>query len=188
MFDTETSAMGDSIWVSDSELRVLSNTLGSPSEFSNCYAQLMPRLSGDRKDLRPPTAQDYVSLKKHQVSLGKGAKDMHFSPSLAEITLGMEDDDPFNERLESESLLDDPKSFDDLSLAIRRAVQLPTLRRLRLETLWALSPASFGPHPDLPAICCPSLEELTIDVSMTTPDGRYLKMGDLYQAWQEEGD
>jgi hypothetical protein len=117
----------------------------------------------------------------------KALQETHLSPSLARISLDLQDNDPLNEKLELESLLEDPRSFDDLSLAVRRIAQLPALRALRLETLWALSPEAFGSHPQLVPLHCPSLEELVIDVSMTTPDGQYLMTGDPDHGWQEHG-
>ncbi|KAF7535866.1 hypothetical protein G7054_g5003 [Neopestalotiopsis clavispora] len=115
-------------------------------------------------------------------------QETNFPPSLARVTLDMQDNDPFNEKLELGSLLQDPQGFDDLSLAVRRIAQLPALRTLRLETLWALSPEAFGSHTQLAPLHCPSLEELMIDISMTTPNGQYLMTGDPDQGWQEEGD
>ncbi|KAH6643399.1 hypothetical protein BKA67DRAFT_587605 [Truncatella angustata] len=107
--------------------------------------------------------------------------------SANEIVLRLMDNDPMNEAFELESVLENPDELDSLSLAVRRVCQLPTLRKLDLDTLWSLSPVAFGAHPALPDLKCPSLEEVIINVSMTTPDGRYLMTGDPENASYEDG-
>ncbi|WYZ40816.1 hypothetical protein EsH8_IV_001157 [Colletotrichum jinshuiense] len=108
-------------------------------------------------------------------------------PSLVEFKVKLDDKDPMDETFELGSLIDDGEDNDRLSLGVRRICQLPTIRRLHLETLWILSPAAFGPLSKLPDIKCPSLEYLYIDCAVTTPEGKYLLTGDPDKAMADDG-
>ncbi|KAI4596668.1 hypothetical protein KJ359_005010 [Pestalotiopsis sp. 9143b] len=108
-------------------------------------------------------------------------------PSITEFMLTLNDNDPMNEAFELDSLLDLPDDLDSLSLGVRHIAQLPKLRKLQLRGTWILSPVAFGPHPRLADLHCPLLEEIVVDISMCTPDGKYLLTGDPEDAPDDDG-
>ncbi|KAK6851400.1 F-box domain cyclin-containing protein [Apiospora arundinis] len=124
------------------------------------------RLMADRREIRS--------------ALAHGLHHADFAPTLDDLTIYLWDEDPNNEEFEPGSFKeeDEESGMDDLSLAVRRICQLPSLRKLHLDGLWILTPVTFGAHPSLPTLYCPSLEHLIIDCARTTPDGEWMLTGD----------
>ncbi|KAK8085379.1 hypothetical protein PG997_006650 [Apiospora hydei] len=98
--------------------------------------------------------------------------------TLATVEIRLSDQDPGNEYFDPGSFGEDAEDADDLSLAVRRICQLPTIRTLRLEDHWILSPVALGKHASLAELHCPSLEHLYIECARTTPGGQWMMSGD----------
>lgn len=137
-------------------------------------------------NFRLPTRRLMDARKGIRSALGNALLSTSF-PSLMELRIKVDDKDPMDETYTIESLIGDHEEEDTLSLGVRRLCQLPTLRRLHLETLWILSPVAFGSLENQPDIHCPSLEYLYVDCSTTTPGGKYLLTGDQSKALADDG-
>ncbi|KAI1874217.1 uncharacterized protein JN550_002796 [Neoarthrinium moseri] len=137
-------------------------------------------------DLYLPGRRTMPARVRERSALAQALQEAKFT-SVTELILTLNDDDPMNEAFELESLLHHPDDFDTLSLGLRHIAQLPMLRKLELRSTWILSPVAFGPHPELADVYCPSLEEIMVEVSMCTPDGRYLMTGDPEDAPEDDG-
>lgn len=137
-------------------------------------------------DLCLPGRRTMPARIRERSALAKALHDLKLA-SVTEFILTLNDNDPMNEAFELDSLLDQPDDFDSLSLGVRRIAQLPRLRKLELRGTWILSPVAFGPHPELADLCCPLLEEIVVDVSMCTPDGKYLLAGHPEDAPEDDG-
>lgn len=122
------------------------------------------RLASDRGDMRS--------------ALAYALQTSDFPPTLTALEIRLADRDPENEHLDPGSFGQKADDADDLSLAVRRLCQLPTVRTLRLVDNWVLSPVALGKHASLADLHCPSLEDLYIDCARTTPGGRWMLSGD----------
>ncbi|KAK7943626.1 uncharacterized protein PG986_012739 [Apiospora aurea] len=107
--------------------------------------------------------------------------------TLATVEIYLSDQDPGNEHFDPGSFGEDAEDADDLSLAVRRICQLPTIRTLRLEDHWILSPVALGKHAGLAELHCPSLEHLYIECARTTPGGQWMMSGDPEAGIEEDG-
>ncbi|KAF9873010.1 hypothetical protein CkaCkLH20_09520 [Colletotrichum karsti] len=135
--------------------------------------------------LRIPTRRLMSERREIRAALGNALLITAF-PSLVEFKIKLEDADPHDETFEPGSVIEKGHDEDKLSLGVRRLCRLPTLRRLHLESLWILSPVAFGPSFS-PETQPSSLEYLYVDCATTTPDGRYLLMGNPERAMMDDG-
>ncbi|KAK4041055.1 hypothetical protein C8A01DRAFT_34899 [Parachaetomium inaequale] len=100
---------------------------------------------------------------------------------LTTLQISWEDRAPCNEASDPGSLVDGASSRDDLSIALRRISQLPSLRSLKLTGSHTIGAQLFEDQnvsPDHGAPTWPSLTNLEIWASVTTPDGRWYFTGD----------
>ncbi|ETS87825.1 hypothetical protein PFICI_01653 [Pestalotiopsis fici W106-1] len=137
-------------------------------------------------DLCLPGRRTMPARVRERAALAQALRDAKLA-NVTELMLTLNDNDPMNEAFELDSLLEQHDDLDSLSLGVRHIAQLPMLRKLELRGTWILSPVAFGPHPELPDVHCSLLEEIVVDVSMCTPDGRYLMMGDPEDAGEDDG-
>lgn len=108
-------------------------------------------------------------LKTFREALGAALADTPF-PELVEFEIVIDSGDPSNELFEPADMTG--AGEDALSVGVRRVLQLPTLKKLRLGSRWVLTPATFSSP-----LRCPSLRELRVDLAMTTADGKWLYTG-----------
>jgi hypothetical protein len=108
---------------------------------------------------------------------------------LTTLRIYWEDSDPFNHAFDPGSLVDRASGRDGLSIALRRISQLPGLQRLSLSGCHIVGPQMFEDQDasaDHGASTWPSLRVLEIEISITTPDGRWYFTGDPEKASSAE--
>ncbi|RMZ83680.1 hypothetical protein DV738_g1034, partial [Chaetothyriales sp. CBS 135597] len=134
----------------------------SPKARDMTWGFLLPgrRLPGLRKEIR--------SMLAHVL-----AKTPFPAVETWEITLG--DTSPLNENFELESYCEKGED-DDLSLAVRRLLSLPTLTNLKLTGSWILSPVAF--LAPTTTTFSSSLTNLRLELAVTTPTGGWISTGD----------
>lgn len=115
-------------------------------------------------------------------------------PLLTSLSIYWDETDPFNEAFNLGSLVDPASGRDDVSIALRRISQLPSLQRLSLLGCHTVSAQLFeDDHDDASTSNCgastwPSLTHLALEMSVTTPDGRWYFTGDESNAEYAEED
>ncbi|KXH33674.1 hypothetical protein CNYM01_10394 [Colletotrichum nymphaeae SA-01] len=121
---------------------------------------IMPsrRLESSRREIRLALAE----------TLNQGA-----FTNLKSLEIYLEDPDPLNESSDPGAFCQRPEE-DALSLAISRILQLPAIVKVQLTGLWTIAPAAFQATANFG----PFIESVSIEGSGTTPDGKWLSIGE----------
>ncbi|KAH6653367.1 hypothetical protein BKA67DRAFT_692574 [Truncatella angustata] len=99
-------------------------------------------------------------------------------PAVEILKIYLEDGNPYNDSFELESYCEKEEE-DDLSLAVRRLLRLPTLANLELGGCWILSPTAFLAAAEIGVeIISSTLTDLHLDLSVATPTGGWINTGD----------
>lgn len=99
--------------------------------------------------------------------------------SLTELDIYWEDAEILNHSFEPKSLLNPQTGADDLSIALRRVAQLPTMKTLKLTGTFILSKEFFNStRSGSKASEWPSLEVLSLQLSSMAPNGSWYYTGD----------
>ncbi|PGH11429.1 hypothetical protein AJ80_07107 [Polytolypa hystricis UAMH7299] len=149
--------------------------------FVAIYANALPSLRKMWWDFYPP-GRRLLSLRRDvRTSLANALLHASFD-SLAFLDIYWEDSEPLNQTFPLGDLLEPGSEIDLLSMGVRRISQLPKLQHLILRGCHILSSAAFslsptGDKPDNSPLW-PSLTTLRMELSATTPDGRWYFTGD----------
>jgi len=126
---------------------------------------------------RMPRARKFERLSLANALFSTASVDMR---QLTTLHIHCEDADPLNDGFDPTKLVDHRSGRDDLSNAFRHLSQLPSLRRLRLTGCHIVGKQMFEDRD--PAATWPSLTDLQLHMSITTPDGRWYFTGDVWSA------
>ncbi|KAJ4310137.1 hypothetical protein N0V84_011130 [Fusarium piperis] len=135
-------------------------------------ANALPCLEHTIWDLYMPPRRMPSQRKQFKAALARALLQPTYA-SLTTLTILLWDPDPRNE----EAILVPDDEEDRLSLGMRRICELPTLVSLFLWGKWCISHRAFRRFG-------PSVRALFVNMSMTTPDGRWLL--DVYPGSAEE--
>ncbi|EXF79872.1 hypothetical protein CFIO01_05239 [Colletotrichum fioriniae PJ7] len=139
-------------------------------------SQALPNVKALTWDCIMPSRRLDSSRKEIRLALAETLKHGAFT-NLKSLEIYLEDPDPLNESFDPGAFCQSPGG-DALSLAISRILQLPAIVKVQLTGLWTIAPTAFEAATDFG----PLLESVNIEGSGTTPDGKWLSIG------EEEGD
>ncbi|KAK1977116.1 hypothetical protein LZ30DRAFT_732592 [Colletotrichum cereale] len=135
-------------------------------------SQALPNVKALTWDCIMPSRRLESSRKEIRLALAQTLKDGAFT-NLQNLEIYLEDPDPLNESSDPGAFCQSPKE-DALSLAISRILQLPAIAKVQLTGLWTIAPAAFEAATDFGSL----LESVHIEGSGTTPDGKWLSIGE----------
>lgn len=156
--------------------------------FLAVYANALPNVERMRWHLYSPGRRCFSSRKEIRSSLARTLLHASFD-SLVAFEITWTDLDPSNHAFDPGNLLDSGSRVDFLSMGVRRLSQLPRLQLLTLKGCHILSPAVFSLlesgvsgrddiDSEIPASpLWPSLINLYIELSITTPAGNWYLTG-----------
>ncbi|KAK1658025.1 hypothetical protein BDP55DRAFT_683869 [Colletotrichum godetiae] len=171
------------------QVRAISN-LDFREDFSNVkrrlypacisiISQALPSLKALTWDCIMPSRRHESSRKEIRLALAQTLKHGTFT-NLKSLEIYLEDPDPLNDSSDPGAFCQSPEE-DALSLGISRILQLPAIAKVQLTGLWTIAPTAFEAATDFGSL----LESVNIESSGTTPDGKWLSIGeeedDVYQ-------
>ncbi|KAK1703021.1 uncharacterized protein BDZ83DRAFT_686508 [Colletotrichum acutatum] len=145
-------------------------------------SQVLPNVNALTWDCIMPSRRLESLRKETRLALAETLKHGAFT-NLKNLDIYLEDPDPLNESSDPGAFCASPEE-DALSLAISRILQLPAIVNVQLTGLWTIAPAAFEAATDFGSL----LEAVYIEGSGTTPDGKWLSIGEEDDVDQDEPD
>ncbi|KAK1517213.1 uncharacterized protein CCOS01_12762 [Colletotrichum costaricense] len=135
-------------------------------------SQALPDVKSLTWDCIMPSRRLKSSRREIRLALAETLKQSAFT-NLKGLDIYLEDPDPLNESSDPGAFCQSPEE-DVLSLAISRILQLPAIVKVQLTGLWTIAPAAFETATEFGSL----LESVNIEASGTTPDGKWLSIGE----------